>query len=222
MSIPEEPELMRLWRMLIEVRDEVAAAIPKWESVEHPDRVYLAKVAARSGGDHGRTDRELREIDAAAVREAKALRRRLREIDSAVAGGTRDKGNQKRSLGIEQLRALIMGPDVAESRRRAEEALEAWWVDRENRGKRYSARLALYRLKPLGEILHGPPPERVRAIRARSIPTSSSELPDLDALLAEDRKYCREAVRRGRAKPGSTAKAVIPRIIRRIGGEGVK
>jgi hypothetical protein len=82
--LPEEPELVQLWRVLVTLRDDLVVAIERWESPNHPIAEYQAKVVAVRGA-HGLTDRRLRELDEQRCEEAEKLGTRLAMIDREVA-----------------------------------------------------------------------------------------------------------------------------------------
>ena len=188
-NIPDEPELMQLWRRLIEIRDELVEEIPRFESPDHPERLYLLNVAhVPDGAD------KLRRADEQAKVTARQLRDKVDAIDREIRKYTSD-GND-RGFSLQRLRALVDEHETRISAARG--ALERWWSDRDNTDKRHAAQLLLWRL----------------ATGHEGTPSDLGLLPDLDALRQDDTEYRRERA----GAPSGKASASIGRILKRVRG----
>jgi hypothetical protein len=197
--VPEEPELLTLWRRLIERRDTLKLGVEDWESPNHPLARQHARVAELHGS-HGISGDAIRKRDENARRKAERLRAEIDAIDQALTCGTRDKSNaNSRGISIEKLRELASPRHLEVQAARA--ALVSWWSDPDDAYKRRRAAELLHC------VLHPAPLDidvDVRAVLSPQI--------DLDALRAEELEF-----RRARAgSPSGTAEASVSRILGRL------
>lgn len=105
MPIPDEPEVLTLWRKVAALRDELVEQIDHWEREDHPiarDRARIAELY----GKHGFGEMHIKEGDEMARRQADQFRQSLRRLDREIAVGARNQANE-RGISVAQLRALL-------------------------------------------------------------------------------------------------------------------
>lgn len=118
--IPEEPELLTLWRRVAQMRDWLVNDIDEWAAPVHPIAQSIAKIVEVHRA-HGMTDRRLAELEAEATAtrmEVPGWRVHLADIDAKISAGVRV------GLTLNDLRDLLGSPKALEAAARA--ALIAW------------------------------------------------------------------------------------------------
>lgn len=140
-----EPEVLTLFRALGERRAYLVEQIERWSSAEHPLREQVRRIAEKSDdGQHGYSERRLREMDADAAEAAAGWRQQLASLDKALAIGAREDPHE-RGLSLTQLRNLVNAERV-HAEAAALKALVAWRKEPFNEELRRRAELRLQHL----------------------------------------------------------------------------
>lgn len=124
--IPDEPEVLQLWRQIAAHHDDLVAKIQDWERKDHPAMRDLLKIS-KLYGRHGKTERRMLELDQEAQAIAQHYRHELDALHEEVRVAMRDATQKCRGSSVEQLRELVEPRQARERAARA--ALERWWKE---------------------------------------------------------------------------------------------